>query len=150
MNHALAATVVLEDGSIVELGSPCVDPPGYDLMGVLVGSEGMLGIVTEIVVRLLRKPAATRTLFATFPTTDEAGACVSEIIAAGIVPAAIEMMDALAIEAIVASTHLDWPLDVGAALLMDVDGIAAEVEHTAERAARWRARPGDRSADAAR
>lgn len=135
VNHALAATVVLEDGSVVELGSPCADPLGYDLMGVFVGSEGMLGIVTEIVVRLLRKPAATRTLFATFPTTDEAGACVSEIIAAGIVPAAIEMMDALAIEAIVKATRVDWPLDVGAALLIDVDGIAAEVEHTAERAA---------------
>jgi glycolate oxidase len=135
VNHALAATVVLEDGSIVELGSPCLDPPGYDLMGVLVGSEGMLGIVTEIVVRILRKPAAVRTLFATFPTTDEAGACVSEIIAAGIVPAAIEMMDALAIEAIVKSTGVNWPLDAGAALLLDVDGIAAEVEHTAERAA---------------
>jgi glycolate oxidase len=135
VNHALAATVVLEDGSVVELGSACVDPIGYDLMGILVGSEGMLGIVTEIVVRVLRRPAATRTLFATFPTTDEAGACVSEIIAAGIVPAAIEMMDALAIEAIVKSTGVDWPLDVGAALLLDVDGIAAEVEHTAERAA---------------
>jgi glycolate oxidase len=134
VNHALAATVVLDDGSVVELGSACPDPLGYDLMGVLVGSEGMLGIVTEIVVRLLRKPAATRTLFATFPSTDEAGACVSEIIAAGIVPAAIEMMDALAIEAIVKSTRVDWPLDVGAALLLDVDGIAADVEHTAERA----------------
>lgn len=134
VNHALAATVVLEDGGIVELGSACADPLGYDLMGVLVGSEGMLGIVTEIVLRILRKPAAVRTLFATFPTTDEAGACVSEIIAAGIVPAAIEMMDALAIEAIVKSTGVDWPLDVGAALLLDVDGTPAEVAHTASQA----------------
>ncbi len=103
-------------------------------MGVFVGSEGLLGIVTEVVVKILRRPQATRTIFATFPTTDEAGSAVSSIIASGIVPAAIEMMDGLAIEAIVAATRVDWPLDVGAALLMDVDGISAEVEHTAEAA----------------
>ena len=91
----------------------------------------MLGIVTEVVVRFVRTAAATRTIFATFPSTNEAGAAVSAIIAAGVVPAAIEMMDQLAIEAIVASTHVDWPLDVGAALLVDVDGVPAEVEHVA-------------------
>jgi glycolate oxidase len=94
----------------------------------------LIGIVTEAVVRLLRKPETTLTFFATFPSTDEAGTCVSEIVAAGIVPAAIEMMDALAIEAIVKSTGVDWPLDVGAALLTDVDGTRAEVEHTAQAA----------------
>jgi len=131
VNHVLGLTMVLADGTIVEIGGG-VDPLGYDLTGVVVGSEGLLGVVTEVTVRLLRRPQATRTIFATFPSTDEAGAAVSAIIAAGIVPAAIEMMDQLAIEAIVASTHVDWPLDAGAALLIDVDGITGEVEHTAE------------------
>jgi glycolate oxidase len=134
VNHVVAATIVLADGSVVEIGAPAVDPLGYDLMAAVVGSEGLVGIVTEAVVRILRAPQTTRTLFATFPSTDEAGACVSEIVAAGIVPAAIEMMDALAIEAIVKATGVDWPLDVGAALLMDVDGTNAEVDHTARAA----------------
>lgn len=134
VNHVVAATVVLADGEIVEVGSAAVDPLGYDLIAAVVGSEGLVGIVTEAVVRILRAPELTRTLFATFPTTDEAGACVSAIVAAGIVPAAVEMMDSLAIEAIVRATGVDWPLDVGAALLMDVDGTRAEVEHTASAA----------------
>jgi glycolate oxidase len=136
VNHALGARIVLADGSVVDVGAGdgAADAPGYDLMGVVVGSEGLLGIVTEIVVRIMRKPQATRTLFATFPSTDEAGAAVSAIISSGILPAAIEMCDALAIEAIVAATGVDWPLDVGAALLMDVDGVTAEVEQTAEAA----------------
>ncbi len=130
-NHVLGARLVLGDGSVVDLGGPVLDAPGYDLLGVVVGSEGMLGIVTEVVLRVLRKPQATRTFFATFPSTDEAGHAVSAIIASGVVPAAIEMMDRLAIVAAKAATGLDWP-DVGAALLMDVDGPEAEVEHTAE------------------
>ena len=134
VNHVVAATVVLADGTIAEIGAPAVDPLGYDLMAAVVGSEGLVGIVTEAVVRILRTPEMTRTIFATFPSTDEAGTCVSEIVAAGIVPAAVEMMDALAIEAIVKATGVDWPLDVGAALLMDVDGTRAEVEHTANAA----------------
>ncbi len=132
-NHVLGAKVVLGDGSVIDLGGPVLDLPGYDLRGVLVGSEGTLCIVTEVVLRILRKPEATRTFFATFPSTTEAGHAVSYIIAAGIVPAAIEMMDRLAIVAIKAATGVDWP-DVGAALLMDVDGTAAEVEHTAAQA----------------
>jgi glycolate oxidase len=93
----------------------------------------MVGIVTEVVLRVLRKPQATRTFFATFPSTDEAGNAVSAIIASGIVPAAIEMMDRLAIVAAKAATGLEWP-DVGAALLMDADGTEAEVEFTSENA----------------
>jgi glycolate oxidase len=135
VNHVLGARLVLGDGSVVDLGGPVPDAPGYDLLGVLVGSEGMLGIVTEVVLRILRKPEATRTFFATFPSTDEAGHAVSAIIASGIVPAAIEMMDRLAIIAAKAATGVDWP-DVGAALLMDVDGPLAEVEHTSESATR--------------
>src|SRR6266567_5286603 len=133
VNHVLAARVVLDGGEVVDLGGPALDPPGYDLLAVLVGGEGMLGIVTEVTLRLLRKPEATRTFFATFPSTDEAGAAVSGIIAAGILPAAIEMMDRLAIRAAVAATGLDWP-DVGAALLMDADGSTAEAEHVSRRA----------------
>ncbi|HUK66082.1 MAG TPA: FAD-linked oxidase C-terminal domain-containing protein [Anaeromyxobacteraceae bacterium] len=130
VNHVLAARVVLEGGELVELGGPALDLPGYDLLAVLVGSEGMLGLVTEVTLRLLRKPEATRTFFATFPSTDEAGEAVSGIIAAGILPAAIEMMDRLAISAAKAATGVDWP-EVGAALLMDADGPRAEAEAVA-------------------
>jgi glycolate oxidase len=129
VNHVLGVRIVLASGEVVDLGGPALDPPGYDLTGVVVGSEGTLGIVTEIVLRLLRKPEATRTFLATFPSTDEAGNAVSAIIASGIVPAAIEMMDRLAIIAAKAATGLDWP-EVGAALLVDVDGPLAEAEHT--------------------
>src|SRR5262249_19360123 len=132
-NHVLGARVVLAGGEVVDLGGPVLDSPGYDLLGVLVGSEGLVGIVTEVVLRVLRKPQATRTFFATFPSTDEAGNAVSAIIASGIVPAAIEMMDRLAIAAAKAATGLDWP-DVGAVLLMDADGPEAEVETTSENA----------------
>ena len=131
VNHVRGVRMVTSTGEVVDLGGPVLDPPGYDLLGVVVGSEGTLGIVTEVVLRILRKPEATRTFFATFPSTDEAGLCVSEIIGNGIVPAAIEMMDRLAIQAAVAATGVDWP-DVGAALLMDVDGCTAEAEHTSE------------------
>jgi glycolate oxidase len=134
-NHVLGLTAVLHDGRVVELGGPVADPLGYDLRGAVVGSEGTVCVVTEVVLRILKRPQATRTCFATFPSTTEAGNAVSAIIAAGIVPAAIEMMDRLAIAAIKASTGVDWP-DVGAALLMDVDGPRAEVEHTAFEATR--------------
>ena len=131
VNHALGATLVLADGSVTEIGGPVLDCLGYDLMAAVVGSEGMLGIVTEVWLRVLRLPEKTRTIFATFATTGQAGDAVSAIVARGIVPAAVEMMDGLAIEAIVSATGVDWPLDAGAALLIDVDGIAAEVEETA-------------------
>ncbi len=132
-HHVLGATLVLDGGEVVTLGGPALDVPGYDLLAALVGSEGMLGVVTEVWLRLLRKPEATRTFLAVFPSTDEAGAAVSGIISAGILPAAIEMMDRLAIAAAKAATGLDWP-DTGALLLMDVDGPAEEAEHTAARA----------------
>ncbi|HET8722865.1 MAG TPA: FAD-linked oxidase C-terminal domain-containing protein [Anaeromyxobacteraceae bacterium] len=135
VNHVLGARVVLHDGSVVDIGGPALDCPGHDLLAALVGSEGMVGIVTEVTLRLLRKPEATRTFFATFPSTDEGGEAVSRIIAAGILPAAIEMMDRLAIVAAKAATGLDWP-DVGAALLMDADGPTAEVEDLSDRAVR--------------
>jgi len=140
-NHVLGARVVLGDGSVVDLGGPVADPVGYDLRGALVGSEGTLGVVTEVVLRILRKAETTKTFFATFPSTDEAGEAVSLIISAGIVPAAIEMMDRLAIAAIKAATGVDWP-DVGAVLLMDADGCEAEVEHTVAAATRFAQKAG--------
>src|SRR5437763_12188251 len=133
VNHVLGLRMVLFDGSVVDLGGPVLDQPGYDLTGVVVGSEGLLGIVTEVVLRILRKAEATRTFFATFPSTTEAGNAVSAIIASGIVPAATEMMDTLAIVAAKAATGVDWP-EGGAALLMDVDGVAAECDHTSANA----------------
>jgi len=133
VHHVRGARLVTGDGEVVDLGGPVLDTPGYDLLGVLVGSEGTLGIVTEVWLRVLRRPQATRTFFASFASTADAGSCVSEIIASGIVPAAIEMMDALAIQASVRAVGVDWPL-TGAALLMDVDGPDGEVEHTAGRA----------------
>jgi glycolate oxidase len=133
VNHVLGARVVIDGGEVVDLGGPSPDTPGYDLLAALVGSEGMLGIVTEVTLRLLRKPEATRTFLATFPSSDEAGDAVSGIIGAGILPAAIEMMDTLAIQAAKAATGLNWP-EVGAILLMDVDGPVAEAEHTSSAA----------------
>jgi len=119
--------VVLPDGSLVHLGSNTLDAPGYDLMGVFVGSEGTLGIATKVILRIVKRPEVIQTLLAAFNTTDEAGQTVSEIIAAGILPAAIEMMDNLAIQAAEAAVHANYP-DCGALLLVELDGPAAEVE----------------------
>jgi glycolate oxidase len=113
-HHVLGLEVVLPDGSLVHLGGAALDAPGYDLVGAFVGSEGTLGVVTRITLRLLRRPEAVRTLLAAFTSTDGAGECVSEIVAAGIVPAAIEMMDALAIEAAEKAVHADYPKGAGA------------------------------------
>lgn len=126
-NHVLGLRVVLPDGSLVELGGPTLDPPGYDLTGVVVGSEGTLGIVTEITLRLVRRPQAVQTLLAAFHDTDSAGEAVTRIIAAGVLPAAIEMMDRLAIEAAEAAVHAGYPLGAGAVLLVELDGPMAEV-----------------------
>ena len=105
-----------------------MEKPGYDLVGIFVGSEGTLGIVTEITLRLVRKPELVMTLQAAFASTDDAGAAVSSIIAAGIVPAAIEMMDNLSIQAAEAAVHANYPLDAGAILLVELDGPRVEVE----------------------
>jgi glycolate oxidase len=115
-------------GDLVRLGGRAPDPPGYDLVGAFVGSEGTLGIATEVTVRLVRLPEAVHTLLAGFASTDEAGAAVSAIIGAGVVPAAIEMMDALAIEAAEAAVHCGYPDGAGAVLIVELDGSAAEVD----------------------
>jgi len=126
-NHVLGLELVTPDGDLVTLGGPAPDPPGYDLIGAIVGSEGTLGIATSVTVRLLRAPEAVRTLLAGFPSTDQAGAATSAIIAAGVVPAAIEMMDALAIEAAEAAVHCGYPAGAGAVLVVELDGAAVEV-----------------------
>jgi glycolate oxidase len=126
-NHVTGAQIVTPDGDLVELGGRAPDTPGYDLLGAFVGSEGTLGIATEVTVRLVRLPEAVRTLLAAFATTDQAGAATSAIIGAGLVPAAIEMMDALAIEAAEAAVHCGYPTGAGAVLIVELDGPAAEV-----------------------
>jgi glycolate oxidase len=126
-NHVTGAEVVTPDGDVVHLGGRAPDPPGYDLLGAFVGSEGTLGIATEVTVRLLRAPESVRTLLAGFASTDDAGTAVSTIIGAGVVPAAIEMMDALAIEAAAAAVHCNYPAGAGAVLVVELDGPASEV-----------------------
>ena len=126
-NHVLGAELVTADGDLVEIGGAAPDTPGYDLLGAVVGSEGTLGIVTSATVRLSRVPEEVRTLLAGFESTDHAGAATSAIIAAGVVPAAIEMMDALAIEAAEAAVHCNYPEGAGAVLVIELDGAAAEV-----------------------
>ncbi len=132
-HHVLGAELVLANGDVIEVGGPVLDTPGYDLRGALVGSEGTLGVVTRVTIRICRMPEATRTLLATFASTREAGNAVSLIIASGVLPAAIEMMDKAAIDAVRAVMGIDWP-EVGALILMDVDGTTVEVELTAARA----------------
>jgi glycolate dehydrogenase FAD-linked subunit len=127
-NHVVGAQVVAPDGSLVELGGRAPDAPGYDLLGAFVGSEGTLGIATEVTLRLTRLPEKVRTLLAAFESTDQAGAATSAIIAAGVVPAAVEMMDALAIEAAEAAVSCGYPAGAGAVLIVELDGPAAEVD----------------------
>ncbi len=127
-HHVVGAQVVTPGGDLVRLGGRAPDAPGYDLLGAFVGSEGTLGIATEVTLRLTRLPARVRTLLAAFAGTDEAGAATSAIIAAGVVPAAVEMMDALAIEAAEAAVACGYPDGAGAVLIVELDGPAAEVD----------------------
>ncbi len=127
-NHVLGADFVTAQGETVPLGGDAPDSPGYDLLGAVVGSEGTLGIVTSATLRLVRLPEEVRTILVGFESTDQAGAATSAIIAAGIVPAAIEMMDALAIEAAEAAVHCNYPEGAGAVLVIELDGAAIEVE----------------------
>jgi len=125
--HVLGLEVVLPDGSLVHMGGKTLDAPGYDLAGVFVGSEGTLGIATKITLRIVKRPECVRTLLAAFQSTNEAGAAVSGIIAAGMLPAAIEMMDNLAIQAAEAAVHANYPM-CGGLLLVELDGPVAEVD----------------------
>ena len=125
--HVLGLEVVLPDGSLVQLGGNTLDPPGYDLPGVFVGSEGTLGVTTKVILRIVKRPEVIQTLLAAFDSTNAAGAAVSDIIASGILPAAIEMMDNLAIQAAEAAVHAGYP-NCGGLLLVELDGPASEVE----------------------
>jgi len=126
-NHVTGAEFVTPTGETVALGGDAPDSPGYDLLGAVVGSEGTLGVVTTVTVKLTRLPEEVRTLLVGFETTDQAGAATSAIISAGIVPAAIEMMDALAIEAAEAATRCGYPDGAGAVLVIELDGSADDV-----------------------
>jgi glycolate oxidase len=131
VHHVTGLTLVLPDGEVVELGGKALDPDGPDLLGVVVGSEGTLGIATRITLRIVRAPEEVRTLLAGFETTDAAGAAVSAIVAAGILPAAIEMMDRLTIEAAELAVAPGYPAGAGAVLLVELDGVAVQVEEDA-------------------
>jgi glycolate oxidase len=134
-NHVLGLEIVLPDGRIIETGGPAEDYPGYDLTGVMVGSEGTLGIVTKVIVRLMRKSEAVKTLMAVFESMDDASNAVSDVISQGIVPAAIEMMDQLALEAVEAYIHAGYPTDAGGVLLIELDGLRDGMEEAAARIA---------------
>ncbi len=132
-NHVLGVEMVLADGQVVQLGGMMEDVPGYDLLGITVGSEGTFGIVTTAILRLVRQPQAWHTLLAVFETVDDATAAVSDIIACGIVPAALEMMDRLIVEAVEAAYHFGFPTDAGAVLIVELDGPAAGLGEQARR-----------------
>ncbi|MBV8456937.1 MAG: FAD-binding protein, partial [Acetobacteraceae bacterium] len=128
-NNVLGIEVILMNGEIVRVGGKYFDPAGYDLMGVLTGSEGLLGVVTEVIVRLTRKAPTARAILLGFPTSEEGGKCVADIIAAGIIPGGMEMMDKPAIHAAEDFVHAGYPLDVEALLIVELDGPAPEVDH---------------------
>jgi glycolate oxidase len=132
VNHVLALEVVLPTGERVRMGSSAVDCPGYDLTGVFVGSEGTIGLVTEITVKLTRLPEAVKTLLAIFDSVDDTTETVAEITARGITPAACEMLDGWTLRAVEAYVHAGFPLDSAAVLLIDVDGLREAAEAQAE------------------
>ena len=131
-NHVLGLEVVLASGDVVHVGSAVEDPSGYDLTGLLVGSEGTLGIVTKITVRIMRLPEAVKTLLAVYERLEDVGQTVSDIIAAGIIPATLEIMDRPVIKAVEDSVHAGYPLDAEAVLLIEVDGLADGLERQAD------------------
>jgi len=127
VTHVLALDVVLPSGELVQLGSPTLDAPGYDLPGVFVGSEGTLGVATRITLRIVKRPEVVQTLLAAFDSVQAAGQTVSDIIAARMLPSALEIMDALAIQAAEAAVHAHYPVCKGL-LLVELDGPGSEVE----------------------
>jgi glycolate dehydrogenase FAD-linked subunit len=131
VHHVTGLTLVLPDGDVVELGGKALDPDGPDLLGLVIGSEGTLGVVTRVTLRIVRVPETVRTLLAGFTSTDAAGAAVSAIVAAGILPAATEMMDRLTIEAAELAVAPGYPAGAGAVLLVELDGVAEQVEEDA-------------------
>jgi glycolate oxidase len=127
VTHVLALEVVLPSGELMQLGSPALDAPGYDLPGVFVGSEGTLGVATKVTLRIVKRPEVVQTLLAAFDSVQAAGRTVSDIIAAGMLPSAMEIMDTLAIQAAEAAVHAHYP-DCKGLLLVELDGPRSEVE----------------------
>ena len=131
-NNVLGIEMVLINGEVLRLGGKHMDAEGYDLLGVMIGSEGLLGVVTEVTVRILPKPTTARAVLMGFPSNGSAGDCVAAIIGAGIIPGGMEMMDKPAIHAAEAFVHAGYPLDVEALLIVELDGPPAEVDHLIE------------------
>ena len=132
-NNVLGLEMVLMNGEVLRIGGKHLDSAGYDLLGIITGSEGLLGVVTEVTVRILKKPETARAVLVGFPSSEDAGECVSRIIADGIIPGGMEMMDKPAIHAAEEFVHAGYPLDVEALLIVELDGPAAEVDHLIER-----------------
>ncbi len=131
-NNVLGIEMVLMSGEVVRIGGKHLDSGGYDLLGVATGSEGLLGVITEVTVRILRKPETARALLIGFPTNESGGECVAAIIGAGIIPGGMEMMDKPAIHATEDFVHAGYPLDVQALLIVELDGPKVEVDHLIE------------------
>jgi glycolate dehydrogenase FAD-linked subunit len=128
-NNLLGCEMVLMTGEVVRIGGKQLDAGGYDLLGVITGSEGLLGVITEVTVRILKKPECARAVLVGFASSEDAGDCVSRIIGAGIIPGGMEMMDRPAIHAVEEFVHAGYPLDVEALLIVELDGPQAEVDH---------------------
>src|SRR5215470_3757507 len=135
VNHVLGLEFVTPNGEVFQTGGPAEDNPGYDLTGVIVGSEGTFGIVTKVWCRITKNPQAYRTLLGVFETVDDATNTISDIIGAGIIPGALEMLDQLILGALEDAFHFGFPLDAGAVLIMEVDGLEAGLDRDAERIA---------------
>ncbi|MCB1413871.1 MAG: FAD-binding protein [Xanthobacteraceae bacterium] len=132
-NNVLGCEIVLIDGEVLRIGGKAPECAGYDIMGIITGSEGLLGVVTEVTVRILRKPETARALMIGFADVEAAGACVARVIGDGIIPGGMEMMDKPAIHAAEAFVHAGYPLDVEALLIIELDGPGVEVDELIRR-----------------